>query len=116
MKCKFNYLVIGLVISSYSCFSIADPLPAPLPDHLEMKTDVGKVVIEIAECPLKNIKGFQYKAYATDNSQVTHLGHDTVHDGCWKKVGNVVHVWFYNEIEPVVASYKDYHFKPETTQ
>jgi len=87
-----------------------------LPDHLEMKTDVGKVVIEIAECPLKNIKGFVYKAYATDNSQVTHLGHDTVHDGCWKKEGNVVHIWFYNESEPVVASYKDRHFKPETTQ
>lgn len=82
-----------------------------LPNELRMKTDVGEVVIQIAECPLKNIHGFEYAAYATDNSVAT-KGHPEVHLGCWKKDGDVVSIWFYNEPQPPVASYKDYHFKP----
>ncbi len=31
---------------------------------------------------------------------------------CYATDKDIVYIWFYNETEPVVASYKDYYFKP----
>jgi hypothetical protein len=78
-----------------------------LPKELSMLTDVGKVAITVEECPVSNSHGFGLRAYATEQGQPDH-------EGCWTKKGDIVYIWFYNEKPPIVASYKDYHFKPET--
>jgi hypothetical protein len=82
-------------------------IAAELPQELSMLTDVGKVSITIQDCPVKNSYGFGLRAYATEKGKPDH-------EGCWTKKGDIVYIWFYNEPEPLVASYKDYYFKPET--
>ena len=82
---------------------------AELPQELSMPTDVGKVAITSKDCPAANRHGFIYEAYATEFKG----GEVIIHKGCWVKKDDIVHIWFYEEIEPIVASYKDYHFKPE---
>lgn len=81
---------------------------AELPQELVMPTDVGKVAITVKECPIKNSHGFTFEAYATEWKD----GQSLVHKGCWTKKMDIVYIWFYEESEPIVASYKDYHFKP----
>lgn len=81
-----------------------------LPQELTMPTDVGKVAITVKECPVQNRHGFGLEAYATEWKD----GQTVVHKGCWTKQGDIVYIWFYEEEPPLVASYKDYHFKPET--
>jgi len=83
---------------------------AELPEELVMPTDVGKVAITVKECQVQNRHGFTYKAYATEFKE----GNVVTHEGCWNKKGDIVYIWFYNEEPPVVASYKDFHFKPAT--
>lgn len=87
------------------------PAFAELPQELAMKTDVGKVALTIKECPVKNTHGFSYSAYATEFNK--EVGGQVIHKGCWSKDGDVVSIWFYDEDPPLVATYKDYHFKPE---
>lgn len=81
-----------------------------LPDELSMPTDVGKVAITTKDCPIQNKHNFVFEAYATEHID----GQLIIHKGCWNKDGDVVYIWFYDENPPVVAAYKDYHFKPET--
>jgi hypothetical protein len=83
-------------------------IAAELPQELIMPTDVGRVAITIKECPVKNRHGFEFEAYALELKN----GESFVHPGCWTKKGDIVYIWFYEEVEPIVASYKDYHFKP----
>lgn len=80
---------------------------AELPQELSMDTDVGKVAITSKECPIKNTYGFTFRAYATEFS----LEGQKVHEGCWQRKEDIVYIWFYNEPEPIIASYKDYYFK-----
>lgn len=79
---------------------------AELPKELSMLTDVGKVAITVDDCPVKNKYGFNLRAYATEKGKENH-------NGCWMKKGDIVYIWFYDETPSVVASYKDYYFKPE---
>lgn len=81
---------------------------AELPQELVMHTDVGRVAITSKECPQKNKYGFNYEAYATEYTTQGVVRHE----GCWYKKEDLVYIWFYNEEEPIVATYKDYHFKP----
>lgn len=83
-------------------------IAAELPQELSMPTDVGKVAITVTECPVKNKYGFNFRAYAQEFKE----GKEVIHEGCWTKDKDIVYIWFYNEPEPVVASYKDYYFKP----
>lgn len=76
------------------------------PKELAMLTDVGRVVITVKDCPVKNNYGFSLQAYATEKGKPNH-------DACWMKQGDIVYIWFYDETPSVVASYKDYYFKPE---
>ena len=75
-----------------------------LPKELAMKTDVGEVVLTVEECQVVNEQEFNYSAYATDG--------EVVHKGCWSKDNDVVSIWFYAEPQHLVATYRDYHFKP----
>jgi hypothetical protein len=96
-------LLLGLMLLSSTVFA------AELPKELSMLTDVGKVAITVKDCPLKNKYGFSLEAYATEKK-----GNETItHPACWMKQGDIVYIWFYNESPSVVASYKDYYFKPE---
>jgi hypothetical protein len=79
------------------------------PKELSMPTDVGKVVITSNDCSQPNSHGFGYDAYATEHKN----GAVVTHKGCWMKRGDIVYIWFYDESPPVVASYKDFYFKPE---
>lgn len=81
---------------------------AELPQELVMPTDVGRVAISVKECPVKNKHGFGYEAYATEFKD----GVEIIHKGCWTKKMDIVYIWFYDESEPIVASYKDHYFKP----
>lgn len=83
-------------------------IAAELPQELVMPTDVGKVAITVKDCPVKNRHGFVFEAYATEWKD----GQNVIHKGCWTKKGDIVYIWFYEESEPIIASYKDYHFKP----
>lgn len=82
---------------------------AELPQELVMPTDVGKVAITSKDCSMPNRHGFVFDAYATEFKD----GMNIVHKGCWMKKGDIVYIWFYDEEPPLVASYKDFHFKPE---
>lgn len=82
---------------------------AELPQELVMPTDVGKVAITSKDCSVPNRHGFVFDAYATEFKD----GMNLVHKGCWMKRGDIVYIWFYEEQPPVVASYKDFHFKPQ---
>lgn len=84
---------------------------AELPQELFMQTDVGKVVITVKDCKEPNSKGFNLQAYATEWKD----GQVIVHKGCWTKDADIVYIWFYNEEPPIVASFKDYHFKPKSS-
>lgn len=101
-----NLLAVALLVGLSASSSVWSE---ELPSELRMKTDVGEVVIQTAECPIKNTFGFEYGAFATDNTVVV-TGKPEVHLGCWKKDGGLVQIWFYNEPEPPVASYKDFLF------
>ena len=83
---------------------------AELPQELVMPTDVGKVAITVKECQVQNRHGFNFEAYATEHKD----GQVITHKGCWIKKGDIVYIWFHDEDPPVVASYKDFYFKPET--
>ncbi len=96
-----NKLLIALLIAPLTVL-------AELPQELVMPTDVGKVAITIKECNVKNKHGFTYEAYATEHKD----GQIITHNGCWMKKGDIVYIWFYDEEPPVVASYKDFYFKP----
>lgn len=80
------------------------------PKELVMPTDVGKVAITSTPCTVENKHGFVYEAYATEHKD----GGVITHKGCWNKKDNVVHIWFYDEEPPIVATFKDTHFKAET--
>lgn len=82
---------------------------AELPQELVMPTDVGKVVISVKDCSVQNRHGFIYEAYATEFKD----GQTTTHQGCWMKRGDIVYIWFYEEQPTIVASYKDFYFKPQ---
>lgn len=82
---------------------------AELPQELVMPTDVGKVAITSKDCTVKNSNGFVFEAYATEWKD----GMSIVHKGCWMKQADIVYIWFYDEEPPLVASYKDFYFKPE---
>ena len=84
-------------------------IAAELPQELVMPTDVGKVAITVKDCPIENRHGFGLEAYATEHKE----GQVIIHKGCWTKKGDIVYIWFYNEQPPIIASYKDTHFKPE---
>lgn len=73
--------------------------------ELEMKTDVGSVVLTIKECKVANTGHFEYEAYATDGA--------VIHKGCWNKDHDIVNIWFYDEKPQLVASFKDYYFTPK---
>lgn len=81
-----------------------------LPQELVMVTDVGKVAITIKDCPVPNRHGFTLAAYATELKE----GKTIIHKGCWFRSGDIVNIWFYEEQPALVASYRDYHFKPES--
>jgi len=83
---------------------------AELPQELVMPTDVGKVAITVKDCTVQNRHGFAFEAYATEWKD----GMNIIHKGCWLKKGDIVYIWFYDEEPPLVASYKDFHFKPES--
>lgn len=95
--------LLTLLLLTFSMTALAE-----LPQELVMPTDVGKVGITIKECPVKNRHGFEFEAYALEFKN----GESFIHPGCWTKKGDIVYIWFYEETEPIVASYKDYHFKP----
>ena len=82
-----------------------------LPQELAMGTDVGEVVLTVKNCDIQNKNGFIYSAYATEKYDNT-TGESKTHAGCWFKDHDIVNIWFYEESEPIVATYKDYHFKP----
>ena len=103
MKTKF----IIVAILSFCVFSQLIKAEL-LQDELAMKTDVGEVVITIKQCDETNTKGFEYAAYATEGAQR--------HEGCWFKDHDIVNIWFYAEHLPLVATYKDYYFKPRNMQ
>lgn len=81
-------------------------------EELSMPTDVGKVALTDLPCGLADNKGFDWVAYATEDAAKT--GVVNRHEGCWRKDGDIVYIWFYNEVPAPVASYKDYYFKGET--
>lgn len=80
---------------------------AEMPQELVMDTDVGKVAITVKDCPQKNKFGFIYEAYALEYKD----GAEIIHKGCWNKDKDLVSIWFYDEPEPIIATYKDYYFK-----
>lgn len=80
-----------------------------LPKELVMPTDVGKVAITTEDCPKQDNHKFPFKAYATEWKD----GMQIIHKGCWSKSSDIVYIWFYDEEPGLIASYKDYHFKPE---
>ena len=72
--------------------------------ELVLTTAVGEVVLTVEPCDIPNEHGFEYISYATENS--------VRHEGCWFKDHDIVNIWFYAEDPALVATYKDYYFKP----
>ena len=72
--------------------------------ELVLTTTVGEVVLTVEPCAVTNEHGFEYISYATDNG--------SRHEGCWFKDHDIVNIWFYAENPALVATYKDYYFKP----
>lgn len=102
---KLWALWLTCIIGFYSCASKAEV------SELAMATDVGEVVLTVKDCDKENKRGFIYSAYATEKYDNT-TGTARVHAGCWYKDHDIVNIWFYDESEPLVATYRDYHFKP----
>lgn len=82
-----------------------------LPQELTMATDVGEVVLTIKDCDMPNNHGFIHSAYATEK-YINTTGETKTHNGCWYKDHDIVNIWFYEEYDSPVATYKDHHFKP----
>jgi hypothetical protein len=101
---KQAWLLYVLTIVLTFALGISIAKAEELPKELVMKTDVGEVVLTVEECHVVNEHGFAYHAYATEG--------DIKHNGCWNKDHDIVNIWFYEEPKDLVATYRDYHFKP----
>lgn len=102
-----NLLALALLVGLSASPAWADE---NVPDELTMKTDVGVVSLRTEDCPIKNTYGFLYVANATDTSNIAQTGKIENHAGCWYKVPGMVYIWFYNEPDAPVASYRDHLF------
>lgn len=92
--------IVAIFMLGYCTIANAEELP----QAISMKTDVGEVVLENYDCDVINSAGFEFRAYATEG--------ELVHKGCWYVENGIVNIWFYEESPKLVATYRDYYFKP----
>jgi hypothetical protein len=97
-------LILAALLAAF--FSTAN---AETVDELVYDNPDYSVVITTKPCPIDKKhfpygKPFEYEALAFDK---TSKG-----KGCWYRDGEIVSVWYYEEKEIFIGSYKAYLFKP----
>lgn len=104
-----NFLNKSVVLALALAFTFSNA-KAELPNEMELKTEVGSVVLTIEACPIK-ANPYDLRAYATEKLADSSI---KIHKGCWGKTGPQVNILFYEEPnQPFIATYSEIYFKPK---
>lgn len=99
---------IKLITAAFiAAFSL--PVIAETTDQLVYDNPEYSIVLSVTPCKIDKKhhpygKDFAYEAFAFDKKSSGHA--------CWFKDGDIVNVWFWEEKQIYIGSYKDYLFKP----
>jgi hypothetical protein len=100
---KINYATAALFAAFFT------PVHAETTDQLVYDNPDYTIVLTVKPCPVDKKhhpygKTYEYEAIAFDK---TSSG-----KGCWYKDGDIVNVWYHEEVKIYIGSYRAYLFNP----